>query len=219
MQVITHGTNPKLGLFSGIHGEEWGIISSVKNAILTYRMQLDSFLYIPECSPSAVKRKTRLNEEGIDLNRNFTKNPQSKEVRTIISQLAPYTFDTCVDFHEDDVSPGTYMYDSENIEGSDALTSFRQQVTKITSLYSGVVDEADDKVRGVAHEGYRVTLSPQKDSQGNYIYEGFFDYWAFIEGKTKRWMTLEVPIGLRQSQKDAVVDIFFRTFLLNNSPN
>jgi len=216
MQIITQSINPKLGLFSGIHGDEWGIISSVKKAILTHRAQLPPFVFIPECSPSAVKRKTRLNENGNDLNRCFIKNPTEKEVQAIISVLTPYTFDFCIDFHEDDLCPGTYVYDSNNIEGSSILSSFRNQVKKINMLYTGIVDEADDTVRGEAHDGYRPSLPPKKDATSNYIYEGIIDYWALIEGKTKRWMTLEVPMGLSPEKKDAIVDIFFKTFILNN---
>jgi hypothetical protein len=213
MDAIIHGFQPKYGFFSGIHGDEWSIISSVGKTIDTYKNNLGSFLYIPTCSPSAIHLKTRKNGEGIDLNRAFTQNSHSHEALEIITLLKPYTFDLCVDFHEDIELPGVYVYDSINIEGSDLLTSFRNQIKAFVPLYSGTDDTKDHQLGGMAFEGYRVSPPPEKDSQGNFIYEGFLDYWALIEEKTKRWMTLEVPTNFSEFQKDKVVDIFFQTFI------
>ena len=214
MQIDIHGSKPRLGLFSGIHGDEWRIISSVKRTIVNYQDDLGSYVYIPKCSPSAVNSKTRTNEEGNDLNRTFIKNPQDQEAKEIISLIKPFTFDLCVDFHEDTDLNSVYVYDSANIEGSTELAKFRNQVLKITTLYSGVDDETDEQLGGKSHEGYRVSNPPEKDENGNYEYLGFFDYWALIEKKTKRWMTLELPIGLPEAKKDKIVDIFFSTLIL-----
>lgn len=219
MQTEIYGKNPKLGLFSGIHGDELGVISSVKKSVHKYRTDLKSFVFIPECSPSAVKLRTRKNAEGIDLSRSFLKNPQSIEAQIIISTLEPFAFDLCVDFHEDTELPGVYIYDSENVEGSEILASFRNQVKKVAALYSGIDDPSDEQLGRMVHEGYRVSLPPEKDENGNYIYEGFFDFWTLIEGRTKHWMTLEVPTNLTELQKDKVVDIFFQTFILGRSTN
>lgn len=217
MQVIINGQNPKLGFFSGIHGDEWRVISSVRKVIDAYKTKLGSFVFIPELSPSAVKLRTRKNAERIDLNRSFTQNPQSKEAKKIISILQPYTFELCVDFHEDTELSGVYLYDSIDVEGSEVLASFRNQVKRVAPLFSGVDDKTDKQLGRRANQGYRVSLPPEKDENGNYTYEGFFDFWALIEGKTKRWMTLEVPTNLTELQKDKIVDIFFRTFILGNA--
>ncbi|MEI7579178.1 MAG: hypothetical protein WCJ58_04025 [bacterium] len=217
MQVIRKGTNPKLGLFSGIHGDEWRIISSVKKAVDKYSDQLSSYLYIPECSPSAVKSKTRENLNGVDLNRCFIKQPIIDEAVEITNILKLDKFDLCVDFHED-VEPsenaGVYVYDSDNIEGSDILTTFRNKVVTIAPLFTGIDDSSDNDLGRMSNKGYRPALPPEKDMDGNFIYEGFLDFWALIEGITKRWITLEVPTNLTQQQKDSVVEIFIKTLIL-----
>jgi len=219
MKIISKGNNPKLGLFSGIHGDEWRIIKHVENIMNKYSDSMSAYLYIPQCSPSAVEKKTRENENGVDLNRSFIKSPTIKEAQELVSALQPFTFDLCIDFHEDpEDSPnaGVYLYDSENIEGSEILKSFRDQVKKVAPLFTGIDDSSDTGLGRMANEGYRPSLPPEKDNDGNYIYDGYLDFWALIEGKTKRWLTLEVPTSFTDIQKEQVVDIFFKVFVLEN---
>lgn len=214
MRLITKGEQPTLGLFSGIHGDEWQIIGSAEKAITQLSAQLPDFLFVPECSPTAVAQKTRLNGEGIDLNRSFIQYPTSTEALTILKILQSHRFKLCVDFHEDVEHAGVYLYDTDDIEGSKNLTVFRDQVTQIAPLYTGLDDERDPQLGGQVYKGYRVVRPPKKDYQGNHIYEGFIDLWAMIEQKTQRWITLEIPTGLTQQQKDQIVLIFFQTLVL-----
>jgi len=214
MRIITKGDRPRLGLFSGIHGDEWQIIGSVERAVAHLEPALPDFLFVPECSPSAVNLKTRLNGEGVDLNRSFTREPTSAEAQKIIRVLEPQQFNLCVDFHEDVEHAGVYLYDTEDIEGSKTLAAFRSRVTEISPLYTGLDDERDPQLGGQVYKGYRVVRPPKKDYQGNHIYEGFLELWAMIEQKTLRWITVEIPTGLTQEQKDQIVMIFFQTFIL-----
>lgn len=217
MNLIVYGENPTYGFFSGTHGDEWGVIEPLKEVIDTYKMRVGSFIFIPECSPTAVKNKTRNNAEGHDVNRSFIKHPTDREVLEIISDLKPYTLDTCFDFHEDNEVAGVYVYDSYNVEGSRTLTSFRDKIRSVDiPLFSGIDDVNDNSLGRRVHEGYRVSLPPEQNTDGEYIYEGFFDYWALIEGIAKRWLTLETPTQFTQLQKKKVIDIFFQTFVLEN---
>ncbi|HVX93174.1 MAG TPA: hypothetical protein VHA74_03630, partial [Candidatus Dojkabacteria bacterium] len=104
-----------------------------------------------------------------------------------------------------------------NIEGSSILTSFRNQVKEVAPLFTGIDDSSDTGLGRMAHEGYRPSLPPEKDKDGNYIYDGYLDFWALIEGKTKRWLTLEVPTSFTDLQKEQVIDIFFKTFIFSSS--
>jgi hypothetical protein len=200
---------PKLGLFSGLRGDEQEIILAVQKVITKLNTK---FIFIPYCSPSAIKLKTRLNSDGIDINRDFTQHPQSQESKNIINQLKLHHFEICVDFHEDNQLSGVYVYDSSDIEGTIVLENFREQVQKICPLYTGIDDRSDSFLGCEVHRGY-YSYPPQKDSFGNYIYEGFLDIWALIEKVTDRWITLELPSKLSQNQKDRIVEIFFQTFL------
>lgn len=213
MRLITKGERPTLGLFSGIHGDEWQIIESAEKAIAQLNAQLPDFVFVPECSPTAVAQKTRLNGEGIDLNRSFTHYPTSAEALAILRVLQSHQFKLCVDFHEDIEHAGVYLYDTDDIEGSKTLTAFREQVTQIAPLYTGLDDERDPQLGGQVYKGYRVVRPPKKDYQGNHIYEGFIDLWAMIEQRTQRWITLELPTRLTQQQKDQIVLIFFQTLV------
>ena len=214
MRIISNGDHPRLGLFSGIHGDEWQVIESVTRSIATFESQLPHFLFIPECSPTAVAQKTRLNSEGLDLNRSFIKNPLSTETKAIIAVLQPQQFELCVDFHEDSEHPGVYLYDTDDIEGTAVLAEFRKQVTQIAPLYTGLDDERDPQLGGHVYRGYRVVRPPKRDYQGNPIYEGFIDLWAMIEQKTRRWITVEVPSKLDQQHKDEIVRCVFQTIIL-----
>ena len=214
MRIVTKGNHPRLGLFSGIHGDEWQIISSVEKAVADLEPQLPDFLFIPQCSPTAVAQKTRLNGEGVDLNRSFTREPTSAEAQAIIRVLRQQQFNLCVDFHEDVEHAGVYLYDTEDIEGTKMLAAFRSRVTEISPLYTGLDDERDPQLGGQVYKGYRVVRPLKKDYQGQHIYEGFIDRWAMIEQKTLRWITVEIPTGLTQAQKDRIVLIFFQTFIL-----
>src|SRR3989344_3699142 len=128
MEVIKIGNKPKLGLFSGVHGDEWRIIKPAHIIINKYKERLKPFLYIPVCSPSAVLAKSRKNAAGNDINRSFIQNPTDKEVLEIIKILKPHTFQLCVDFHEDYEFHGVYFYDNYNIEESDILMRFRKKI-------------------------------------------------------------------------------------------
>jgi len=214
MKSIVFGAQTKYGFFSGLHGDETGVIESVYKALEKYKDQLGSYIYIPECSPTAVSLKTRLNGEGIDLNRAFSQHPTSDEAQSIIETVKPYIFELCVDFHEDVEHPGVYLYDYENIEGSPKLAEFRRRVALICPLHNGVDDEFEELLGGTSIEGYHASSLPIHEVTGDVIYEGFMDQWLMHEGHTKRWMTLEVPSNLTPEQKNEIVDIFFRTLIL-----
>src|SRR3989344_3918964 len=205
MEIITSGKDPVLGIFSGIHGDEWKIINPVRRTINKYSEDLKPFLYIPICSPSAVKEKTRKNLYGNDVNRSFVKFPNDKEVIDIISVLKSQAFKLCIDFHEDPEFQGVYVYDSADSRKSKILNIFSQEIKRINiQLYSGIDDNNDTKLGGEVIDGYRVALPPEKDNHGNFIYEGFFDHWALIKEKTQRWLTLEVPTDLDHIQKEII---------------
>ncbi len=80
LKYFIKGSNPRLLIHSGTHGDEWGVIEPVKLAVKKYEDQLPDFVFVPEVSPSAVMNRTRVNSGSVDLNRSFTEGTNESEV-------------------------------------------------------------------------------------------------------------------------------------------
>lgn len=202
------GVKPLLEIDTGVHGDERGVIPSVKDVLDSHLSRLETLLYIPEVSPSAVKLGTRENAQGNDINRNFIEGTLDQEANLtmdIIRRLEPAV---CVSFHEDPKS--LYIYDSGelDLEGSESLATLREEVRTLgVPLLSGI----DDPALGIDFsKGYRhfslATQTPDK---------GFFGSWALSHGLAKRALTIEIPADLEPGLKDKVVDSVFRNLVIN----
>ena len=195
---------------TGMHGDESGVIPSVRDVLDSHLSQLNSLLYIPEVSPSAVKLGTRNNAQGHDINRSFIEGTSDQEARLtmdIIRRLEPAV---CVSFHED--PERLYIYDAGkfSLEGSMSLAALREEVRTLgVSLLSGIDDEADPALGIDFSKGYRhFPLETQTKKMG------FFGSWALSHGLTKRALTIEIP-NLEPGLKDKVVDSVFRNLVIN----
>ena len=113
---------------TGMHGDEQGVIPSVKDVLDSHLPQLKSLLYIPEVSPSAVKLGTRTNAQGNDINRSFIEGTLDEEARLIMEIVRSYEPALCVSMHED--SERLYIYDAGelSLEGSESLATLREEV-------------------------------------------------------------------------------------------
>lgn len=211
MDTIQKGNNPKLLLLSGTHGDEFEVIASVKKALKKYSSILPDYLYIPEVSPSAVKLKTRINEDGKDLNRSFFDETSIKEVRKLTETVKKHQFDTCVSFHEDpEFDKDVYLYDAfgPNIQGTEQISRYRKAVESVgLRLLNGLDDPSDPALGNVFCDGYH-WWPPIKENKN-----GFFPDWAFTGGYIKRYLNPEVPGKASVKVKDQLVDIFFQHFV------
>ncbi len=110
----------RLCVGAGIHGNEPagvdGIVRWLEALPATRRRLPPAELTIFPClNPSGYVHHRRVNDAGIDLNRQY-KNPRAPvEVRVVQRALAGRRFDLSVEFHEDVDSPGFYLY--ELVEG------------------------------------------------------------------------------------------------------
>lgn len=196
---------------TGMHGDEQGVICSVKDVLDSHLSQLETLLYIPEVSPSAVKLGTRENAQGHDINRSFIEDTSDQEARLtmdIIRRLEPAV---CVSFHED--PERLYIYDAGDLslEGSQSLATLREEVRTLgVPLLSGMDDEADPALRTDFSKGYRhFPLATQTSDKG------FLGSWALSHGLAKRALTIEIPADLESGLKDKVVDSIFRNLVIN----
>ncbi len=206
------GVSPTLLIHSGTHGDEYGVIESVKKAVEKYERELPDFVYVPVVSPSAVTKKTRENEDGIDINRYFLENSVLAEVKANFSIVKNRKLDLLVSFHEDCCWNKTfYLYDVNcDLEKNESWQRFRLEL-KLDGLdlLTGVDDPDDPTLNLSFVDGYHFFSAPKNGYPG-----GAFDAWAFRNKIINRFLNPEIPGKLIQKKKNEVVDLFFRSFLL-----
>ncbi|MCX6934985.1 MAG: DUF2817 domain-containing protein [Verrucomicrobia bacterium] len=105
----------RLGIFSGIHGDEVaGSLAAVR--FLHELVQEPSlargyeiFLY-PVCNPTGYADGTRHSRSGLDLNREFWKNSEQPEILLLEREIRQLRFDGFLSLHADDTSDGLYGF-------------------------------------------------------------------------------------------------------------
>ncbi len=210
-----NGTNPKLAIHSGTHGDEFHVIDSVTQTIRQYLPKLPDFIFIPSLSPSAVKTKTRNNSEGLDLNRCFYDNTSSPEALAIMDLTRKFPTEICISFHEDPDQNKFYMYDTVgDMKHSIVLENLKNEIQSHgIGLYSGIDDTSDPVLGFEFVEGYK-----------SFNFEeclktfGTFACWAISEGVVKREIMPEVPGKITKFKKNKLVDVIFRHLINFDGP-
>ncbi len=107
---------PAVALSAGVHGDEpagpWALLSIVRDGLLDPRF---AYRIWPCTNPSGYEAYTRVNAEGYDINRSFSRGGTTPEARAIITANRDRRFALSLDLHEDFESSGFYLY--ENISG------------------------------------------------------------------------------------------------------
>lgn len=206
------GAKPiSLQVDTGMHGDEIGVIPSVKDVLKSHLSQLETLLYIPEVSPSAVKMGTRKNAQGNDINRKFIEGTSDQEANLTMDIIRCLKPAVCVSFHED--PKRLYIYDAGrfSLEGSASLATLREEVQTLgVPLLTGIDDERDSALGIDFSHGYR--HFPLKTQTGE---KGFLGSWALSSNLAERALTIEIPANLEPGLKDKVVDSVFRNLMIN----
>ena len=206
------GESPTLLIHAGTHGDEYGVIESVRKAVEKYEARLPDFVYVPVVSPSAVATRTRTNMDGLDLNRSFFDQSRLSEVEVNLSIVGDYKFDLMVTFHEDSFWESTfYLYDINcGIGGGEGWKKFKAEIGVLgLNLLNGPDDPKDPTLNFSFVDGYYYFPKAAEGYRG-----GSFDAWAIRNGVIKGALVPEIPGKLAQEKKNKVVDLFFRRFLV-----
>lgn len=221
MEIRTHdslkyyiqGESPSILLLSGMHGDEYEAGQLLERFVSANYQKLPDFLYVPQVSPSAVSAHTRKNAYGNDINRQFIDTSTDLEARAVMSLLGMYSFNLCLDVHEDpDRTMGFYLYDSDQMT-EEELATFRAIVHPTGArLYTGVDDVDDENLNLYVEKGY-VSLGFEKTG----AISGFSSRWLYEKDRCKRSFTLEIPgkgpIDLKTKHIHSVVSFLLSAHL------
>jgi hypothetical protein len=104
---------PVVALSAGMHGDEpagvWALFSLVRDGLLDPRF---SYRIWPCFNPTGFDAGTRVNAEGIDVNRSFGRGGQSPEAKAVLTANRDRTFALAIDLHEDHEAGGFYLYET-----------------------------------------------------------------------------------------------------------
>jgi hypothetical protein len=117
---------------AGIHGDEPAATEALiewaeKNVRDLRRMPL---LLLPCMNPWGLTKNSRLNEEGLDLNRLFHRDDQPV-IHAVKKLVAPYQFTAALMLHEDYDGQGFYLYEVERVKpfwGEALLAAARRHI-------------------------------------------------------------------------------------------
>jgi len=204
------GDNPKLLICSGIHGDEYGVVRSVRAFLEAHAAVLPPFVYIPEISASAIALGTRANQDGDDLNRCFLDDTASAEARATMDIVRQCGCMVCFSFHEDPEHGAFYMYDNKTLP-ADVLHEFRECVTKTgIALFTGIDDAGDDLLGHEIEDGYKGDVDSSE-------HPGPFESWLIESAGFSRVFGIEVPGSAPQETKDRIAATVCRCLVSHSS--
>lgn len=209
-EYFVKGDNPKLLIHSGTHGDEYGIINLLEKAVIKYEDRLPDFIFVPIVSPSAVKAKTRTNNNGKDLNRIFFSDSNDLEVKTNIAILENNKFNLFVSFHEDFEFMNYYVYDEGFIHlNTDKVINHNN---KLKNFGIDLFDGIDDPIlKTEIVNGYK-KFTPSKTFEN----DGMITSWLLSQKKVDDTLTPEIPMELNLYYKEKIINTFFEDILCIN---
>ena len=102
---------PAISISAGVHGDEpagpAALLQLVEERLLDAGF---SYRLWPCTNPSGYRAGTRVNAEGVDINRTFGRGGESPEARAIVMANRDRKFALALDLHEDDEARGFYCY-------------------------------------------------------------------------------------------------------------
>ena len=105
----------RIGVFSGIHGDEpagcHASVHLIRRLAQTPEVAEGYQLFFyPICNPSGFVKRSRTSDSGKDLNREFWRNSSEPEVVTLEKEIRLNRFHGLISLHTDDTSTGIYGF-------------------------------------------------------------------------------------------------------------
>jgi murein peptide amidase A len=178
--------NPRRTIYisSGIHGDEPAGPVALRRLVEDDRWPSDADLIISPClNPTGLAAKTRENNHGIDLNRDY-RHQKSEEVRAHVNWLNKLPrFDFSLVLHEDWEADGFYLYEVNFDKIPSPGQRIIQAVRELCPIqHDSIIDDLWQCHSGIIHPNIRPEDRP---------------LWAealyLIVNKTKLSITLETP--------------------------
>jgi len=149
----------KVGIFAGIHGDEpagiLGLMDFIQELDETSEIGRHFELYLyPVCNPGGYLAGTRVSPAGKDLNREFWRGSEQKEVQLLERELLARQFDGIISLHSDDTSPGFYGFARGDVLSrqllAPALSAAEQEQPRDTRPFI----DGFRAVNGMVHDSY-----------------------------------------------------------------
>jgi len=190
------GTNPRIYLSAGIHGDEPAGPLAARQLIQANQWPDNLDLWFCPClNPLGFVLNSRENSKGLDLNREYLK-PVAAEITAHIAWLERQpNFDLCLLLHEDWESHGFYVYEQNPENRLSLAEPMVEAVSKVCPVDPSELIEGRPAKNGII----RPNLDPRTRPQWP---EAFF----LITHKTRQSYTLEAPSDYPlQTRVDALV--------------
>ena len=186
----------------GIHGDEPGGVWAVMEFLKRYPSLPDwyqrfEFTVLPCINPFGFEHNTRVNAEGIDLNRQFRNPSPPAEVRFVKHAAADRPFLLAMEFHEDVDTPGFYLYE---LTQPGEPSWGREMIARIGAKYpinrnpeiEGLPAEDGLIHRENADDDFRTMIEQRTDWP-----QAFYHY----ANGSRRCYTTETPVHLTREER------------------
>lgn len=195
--------NPRVCIGSGLHGNEYKIIPLLIKTAIKLKDKLPPFLFIPILSPSSVELKTRVNIDGVDINRDFNNGERShnetKNIKTVLQNYPP--FETLMTVHLDSYKNVAYLYDGTATPLDKKVKSWQKNLAKLGVKFLEGPDDLEDPALGVNFAKGYYSFDPKSDT-----FIETFETWSSLHSEAKRNLTLEVPALVPDKLKEIILE-------------
>jgi protein MpaA len=158
------GETFKIGIFAGLHGDEqagthasYELLRWAWNEPEELR---DYELHIyPVCNPTGRKANTRHSWNGLDLNREFWRGSDQREIVYLEKELRRESYDGIISLHSDDTSDGLYGFVSGALLSEHLLEPALREAGKLLPCNESSLIDGFHAEHGIIKEGYQGVLS------------------------------------------------------------
>lgn len=219
LQYYASGDKPEWLLDSLTHGNEGGVMKSVRCFIAGNEERVPNFLWVPEVSPSATRLGTRCNARGVNVNRVFRDDTAEDEARANINVWQQHRFTLHLSFHEDpDLADKFYVYDTANAPKSPEVLGLLAAAENCGfKRYTGY-DAPKSRLKVAIRDGY---FSERWDGGGFRVpaLAGQATIYTVTKGIARRGFTIEVPGKATQERKNVLVAAILNHFIALHDAN